>query len=258
MRPRSKYYYFYEWMRERISDHFPHLPEPIMDKLLAMDAEELDLLLRYPKAIRGQVEEYLDVYRREGGKYLETYRTPQMSWEEVKALKGQDTIGLGPTNEDELSGLGVGTGGYSSCGNRIGPKKPMLMEDADDVSDDEHTTDKAMLGAAGDEGLTEEEAAGLVMNTSAAHQRRAKRLAKYPNLPPDAQRDAVHRREARAAGDSKFLVGGDDANKLPQRTIDPETSQRVSAILGKAPVPATPAIGEKPKKIVVQDMDEMD
>jgi len=42
-------------MRERISDHFPHLPEPIMDKLLAMDAGELDLLLRYPKAIRGQV-----------------------------------------------------------------------------------------------------------------------------------------------------------------------------------------------------------
>ena len=55
MRPWSKYYYFYEWMRERISDHFPHLPEPIMDKLLAMDAGELDLLLRYPKAIRGQV-----------------------------------------------------------------------------------------------------------------------------------------------------------------------------------------------------------
>ena len=65
-------------------------------------------------------------------------------------------------------------------------------------------------------------------------------------------------REARAAGDSKFLVDGDDANKLPQRTIDPETSQRVSAILGKTSVPATPAIGEKPKKIVVQDMDEMD
>ena len=55
VRPRSKYYYFYEWMRERISDHFPHLPQPIMDKLLAMDAGELDLLLRYPKAIRGQV-----------------------------------------------------------------------------------------------------------------------------------------------------------------------------------------------------------
>ena len=51
VRPRSKYYYFYEWMRERIS--FPALPEPIMDK---SSGRELDLLLRYPKAIRGQVE----------------------------------------------------------------------------------------------------------------------------------------------------------------------------------------------------------
>ena len=139
------------------------------------------------------------MFRREGGKYLETYRTPQMSWEEVKALKGQDTIGLGPTNENELSGLGVGTGGYSSCGNRIGPKKPMLMEDADDVSDDEHTTDKAMLGAAGDEGLTEEEAAGLVMNTSAAHQRRAKRLGEVSQ--PTARR--AEGRGAQTGGESR-------------------------------------------------------
>ena len=259
VRPRSKYYYFYEWMRERITDHFPALPEPIMDKLLAMDAGELDLLLRYPKAIRGQVEEYLDVYRREGGKYLETYRTPQLSWEEVKALKGRDTIGLGPQNESGLMGMGVGGGGFDSCGNRIGPKKPMLLEDAEDVSDDEHTTDRAMLGAAGDEGLTEEEAAGLVMNNSATSKRRDRRLAKYPNLPPDAQRDAVHRREARAAGDSKFLVGNDRATKgLPQREIDPDTSRRVAAILGKDASPSTPAIGNAPKKIEVQDMDEMD
>ena len=238
MRPRSKYYYFYEWMRERITDHFPALPEPIMDKLLAMDAGELDLLLRYPKAIRGQVEEYLDVYRREGAS-AETYRTPQLSWEEVKALKGQDTVGLGPQNESGLMGVGVGGGGFDSCGNRIGPKKPMLLEDAEDVSDDEHTTDRAMLGAAGDEGLTEEEAAGLVMNNSATSKRRDRRLAKYPNLPPDAQRDAVHRREARAAGDSKFLVGNDRATKgLPQREIDPDTSRRVAAILGKDASPS--------------------
>ena len=130
--------------------------------------------------------------------------------------------------------MGVGGGGFDSCGNRIGPKKPMLLEDAEDVSDDEHTTDRAMLGAAGDEGLTEEEAAGLVMNNSGDVKRRDRRLAKYPNLPPDAQRDAVHRREARAAGDSKFLVGNDRATKgLPQREIDPDTSRRVAAILGK-------------------------
>ena len=35
---RPKYYYFYEWMRERIGEHYPKLPEPVMDKLLAMDA----------------------------------------------------------------------------------------------------------------------------------------------------------------------------------------------------------------------------
>ena len=103
-----------------------------------------------------------------------------------------------------------------------------------------------MLGAAGDEGLTEEEAAGLVMNNSATSKRRDRRLAKYPNLPPDAQRDAVHRREARAAGDSKFLVGNDRATKgLPQRDIDPETSRRVAAILGKDASPSTPAIEER-------------
>ena len=37
--------------------------------------------------IKGQTEEYLDVFRSSGGKYLETYRTPTLSWQEVKALK---------------------------------------------------------------------------------------------------------------------------------------------------------------------------
>ena len=40
VRPRPKYYYFYEWMRERIGEHYPSLPEPVMDKLLATDAGE--------------------------------------------------------------------------------------------------------------------------------------------------------------------------------------------------------------------------
>ena len=33
------------------------------------------------------MEEYLDVHRREGGTYLETYHTPDLTWDEVKALK---------------------------------------------------------------------------------------------------------------------------------------------------------------------------
>jgi hypothetical protein len=53
--------------RLRIGESYPSLPEPVMDKLLATDAGELDLLLQYPKAIQGQVEEYLDVYRSSGG-----------------------------------------------------------------------------------------------------------------------------------------------------------------------------------------------
>ena len=47
------------------------------------------------QAVKGQVEEYLEVFREKGGKYLETYRTPTLTWEEVKAMKGAGTIGLG-------------------------------------------------------------------------------------------------------------------------------------------------------------------
>jgi hypothetical protein len=43
----------------------------------------------------GQVEEYLGVYREKGGQYLQTYRTPTLSWDEVKAMKGAGTTGLG-------------------------------------------------------------------------------------------------------------------------------------------------------------------
>jgi len=104
LRPRPKYYYYFEWMKDRIFEHYPELPEPVMDKvryavsalprlwvgctidsdppvgvrmeqLLATDAAELDLLLQYPQAIKGQVEEYLGVFREKGGQYLQV-RTP--------------------------------------------------------------------------------------------------------------------------------------------------------------------------------------
>lgn len=47
-----------------------------MEQLLATDAAELDLLLQYPQAIKGQVEEYLGVFREKGGQYLQV-RTPR-------------------------------------------------------------------------------------------------------------------------------------------------------------------------------------
>jgi hypothetical protein len=102
VRPRPKYYYFYEMMREKIEAHYPPgtLPAPVMDKLLSTDADELDLLLQYPEAIRGQTEEYLAVLREEGAEALGTYKTPTLTWDEVRALKGGDgVVGLGASGE---------------------------------------------------------------------------------------------------------------------------------------------------------------
>jgi hypothetical protein len=52
---RPKYFYYYEWMKERIGEHCGELPPCIVTKLLAMDANELDMLLTYPKGIKQQV-----------------------------------------------------------------------------------------------------------------------------------------------------------------------------------------------------------
>ena len=135
-----------------------------MDKLLALDAGELDLLLQYPTAIRGQTEEFLDVYRAEGWTYLETYKTPALSWKEVKAMKGEGTVGL------EAAGPG------SSEAAMFKDEAPLF---AASDSDDEDTN-RAMLGASGDDGLTAEEEAGLVLNASGT--------LNAPALPPDQAR----------------------------------------------------------------------
>ena len=173
VRPRPKYARYYEAMRERIREHYPELPAPVMDKLLALDAGELDLLLQYPTAIRGQTEEFLDVYRAEGGTYLETYKTPALSWKEVKAMKGEGTVGL------EAAGPG------SSEAAMFKDEAPLF---AASDSDDEDTN-RAMLGASGDDGLTAEEEAGLVLNASGT--------LNAPALPPDQLRVASHASEAK-------------------------------------------------------------
>lgn len=54
-RQRPKYYYFFEWMKERISQHCGALPAPVLDKLLNTEAGELDTLLNYPKGIQAKV-----------------------------------------------------------------------------------------------------------------------------------------------------------------------------------------------------------
>lgn len=42
-------------MTERIEEHCAQLPGPVMDKLLTMDAGELDLLLQHESAIKSKV-----------------------------------------------------------------------------------------------------------------------------------------------------------------------------------------------------------
>ena len=55
LKPRPKYFYYYKWMRQRVLQHCGELPGPVMDKLLTLDATELDMLLTYPSGIKQQV-----------------------------------------------------------------------------------------------------------------------------------------------------------------------------------------------------------
>merc|ERR1719399_1238497 len=76
-----KYYYYYEWMTERIHEGHPMLEEPVLDKLLTMDAGELDLMLAFPEAMAAQVAEYervLAAWAPSG--------TPTTLWSQVGAM----------------------------------------------------------------------------------------------------------------------------------------------------------------------------
>ena len=55
LRQREKYHYYYEWMRGRLAQHCPGLPEPVVKKALGVDADELNMILDYPAAIRKKV-----------------------------------------------------------------------------------------------------------------------------------------------------------------------------------------------------------
>ncbi len=57
-RKRPKYYYYYEWMRQRIADHCGALPESVVDKLLNVEAGELDTLLIYPAGVQAKARSH--------------------------------------------------------------------------------------------------------------------------------------------------------------------------------------------------------
>lgn len=47
LKQRPKYYYYYEWMKQRVCATHPALPQPVLDKLLTMPANDLDLILQH-------------------------------------------------------------------------------------------------------------------------------------------------------------------------------------------------------------------
>ncbi|WIA39331.1 hypothetical protein OEZ86_005443 [Tetradesmus obliquus] len=70
------------------------LPEPVVSKLLSLDAGDLDLMIQHPAALQAQVYELLDVLEASGPEGLAHYAVPHLSWEEVTALTGPGTVGL--------------------------------------------------------------------------------------------------------------------------------------------------------------------
>ncbi len=63
LKDRPKYHYYNQWMRQRLAAAAPlALPEPVILKLLEMDAGELDLLLQYPPAATSQVRLWMCLF----------------------------------------------------------------------------------------------------------------------------------------------------------------------------------------------------
>lgn len=92
LKPRPKYYYYFQWMKRRISARHPELPDAIMDKLLTLDATELDLLLQYPEAIDSTVETLQDILHQQGEAILSTSAVPLLSWERTQELQAKAEI----------------------------------------------------------------------------------------------------------------------------------------------------------------------
>jgi tetratricopeptide (TPR) repeat protein len=131
LKPRPKYYYYYQWMRRRIEERHPNLPECIMDKMLTLDATELDLLMRYPAAVDGTIASLQLVLDERGEDELASTPVPLLSYDQVKELETGDAITL-PALED--------AGGMAL---QNGEKQQSEDEDAASSTDDEHSVDSS-------------------------------------------------------------------------------------------------------------------
>lgn len=137
LKPKPKYYYYYEWMRKRIEARHPELPAPVMDKLLTMDANELDLLLQYPVAIDGTVHALEKVLENKGEEGLATWTVPLLSWEQKKEIEeieqqqqGQQQLMLEQGNKEPSKVLELMDKGSESGESSV--KRITEVEDGED------------------------------------------------------------------------------------------------------------------------------
>ena len=128
MRPKPKYYYYYEWMRKRIEDRHPGLPEAIMDKLLTLEADELQLLMQYPAAIDDTVQALKETMEQRGEAALATWAIPLLTWEKKQQLEEEEE------QRQKLSLLQLGRGGGGGSGGEA-RALPTVMEGEEEEHD---------------------------------------------------------------------------------------------------------------------------
>jgi hypothetical protein len=107
LRPHPKYYYYYEWMRARIHTTLRDpVPDSVVEKLLSIDSDELDLLLKHPQAVQDLSTELVGLLESGGEEALTAHAIPELTWENVQELEGTDVVGLGLLNEPTRVGVG--------------------------------------------------------------------------------------------------------------------------------------------------------
>ena len=139
MRPKPKYYYYYEWMRKRIEARHPELPEPIMDKLLTLDANELDLIMQYPAAIDGTVAALQGVLQDKGEEALATWTVPLLTWEKKQELEIEAKLRIeGPMGQPKLLESGSGAPGKDDLSGAesesLGDEDEIKQEDGGQIN----------------------------------------------------------------------------------------------------------------------------
>ena len=138
LRQRPKYYYYNQWMRERIAEHCGReLPEPVVLKMLDMEAGELDLILNYPTAAQQQasIAVVMPCARRADGPRSQSMRT---------AARGFDTQRR--WSEKAGSTPAVGADAHIACS---GPRAARRLHAARARAIQSHETAAADVGPGG-------------------------------------------------------------------------------------------------------------